>query len=288
MRIGSIVMLAAALVFGLAAAFLAKLWLETQAPEPAEARVRPDVPVNSVVVASRPLRFGMEVGPADLREIAWPEGAIPDGAFATIDEVMHGGGKRVVLSAIAAKEPLLREKITGPGQRASLSALVSEGRRAVTISVNEVLGVAGFVLPGERVDILLTREEGGEVPAQDGRKKAYTDVLLQNVRVLAIDQLADDRTADPEPAKTVTVEVAPEQAQKIALAASVGKLSLALRSAGYSRTDAATRISLADLRGGRSAPEAAAAGDDGRVSIIVTRVDKRQEYAVPRGKARVR
>jgi len=280
-------MLSAALVFGLAAAFLAKVWLENQSPAPVMVSERPAVAVRTVVVAARPLSFGMGVSPSYLSEITWPEGAIPKGAFSKISEILNGKGKRVVLSAIARNEPVLREKITGPGQRASLSALVSEGMRAVAISVNDVLGVAGFVLPGERVDILLTQSETQEVVGGSPKKTAYTDLLLQNVRVLAVDQLADDRAAKPSLVKTVTIEVSTEQSQKIALASRVGTLSLALRSAGYTKADYARRISLNDLRSGgvvsiKQKVATLAVGNGGRVQIGVTRAAERAEYNVPR------
>lgn len=287
MRIGSIVMLGAALVFGLAAAFLAKVWLENQTPAAPQVVERPAVPVRTVVVATKPLRFGMEVAKTALKEIEWPEGAIPKGAFSRMGEILETGNKRLVLSAIAVNEPVLKEKITGPGQRATLSALVAPGMMAVAIPVNDVLGVAGFVLPGERVDILLTQSDTREIVGKASKKTAFTDILLQNVRVLAVDQLTDDRSAKPELAKTVTIEVDPAQAQRIALARSVGTLSLALRSAGSNGAGDAKRISLDDLNGVEKASASAGlAGLFGQRSstaqIVVTREVERAEYDVPR------
>lgn len=287
MRIGSIVMLGAALVLGLTAAFLAKIWLENQTPEPVAVQERPAVPIRTVVIAQKPLRFGMEVTAVHLREIEWPEGAIPKGAFNKMSDILSAGNKRLVLSAIAVNEPVLREKITGPGQRATLSALVAEGKMAVAISVNDVLGVAGFVLPGERVDILLTQSETREMAGRPSKKSAFTDVLLQNVRVLAVDQTTDDRTAKPTLAKTVTIEVDMKQAQKIALATSVGTLSLALRSAGSMEANRVGRVSIDDLNG-RKKPQAASTfsslfgARDQNARIVVTRAVEPQEYSVPR------
>ena len=119
---------------------------------------------------------------------------------------------------------MLAAKITGPGQRATLSAMLGDGMKAVTIRVNDVEGVAGFVLPGDRVDVVLTRT--GE------KNNAVNDVVIQNVRVLAIDQLADQRADKPSVVKAVTLEVDPTDGQKVALAATVGTLSLLLRKAG--------------------------------------------------------
>jgi pilus assembly protein CpaB len=97
-------------------------------------------------------------------------------------------GRRAVLSPIEENEPVLSWKVTGPGERATLSAVVDDGMRAMSVRINDVLGVAGFVLPGDRVDIMLTRDN-------------YTDILLQNVKILAIDQIADERPTSRRPAR---------------------------------------------------------------------------------------
>jgi pilus assembly protein CpaB len=176
--------------------------------------------LQTVVVATKPLRFGTELADEHLREMPWPSGSLPTGAFEKITDVLTKDGRRAVLSPIEANEPVLSWKISGPGERATLSAVVTEGMRAIAIKINDVLGVAGFVLPGDRVDIMLTRRGGGG---------GYTDLLLQSVKVLAIDQLADERSDKPDVAKTVTIEVDTEDAQKLTLAQTVGTLSLALR-----------------------------------------------------------
>lgn len=281
MRIGSVVMLVVALGFGGMAAFLAKVWLENQTPEPKVAVQRPAVKVSKVVVATRPLRFGMELKRSHLTEIEWPDRAIPNEAYPSIAELFKGNGKRIVLSAIARNEPIIKTKVTGPGQRASLSALVDDRHLAVSVRVNDVLGVAGFVLPGDRVDVLLTREEKAEVSRGPARKLGYTDVLLRSVRVLAVDQLADDQTQKPSLSKTVTLEVNTRQAQKVALAESVGKLSLALRSAGSTQTAPSRRITLEDLRGDNVVKKAEQRRSDQPIMVFVTRAVERQEYVVP-------
>jgi pilus assembly protein CpaB len=142
-------------------------------------------------------------------------------------------GARVVLRPIGPNEPILAWKISGPGGRASLSALVKEGMRAVTIRVNDTSGVAGFVLPGDRVDVLYTRDKG------DG---PGIDVLFQNVRVIAVNQNADEKTGTPIDSRTATLELTPVDAQKLALAESTGGLVFTLRSAGSLDTAPARRI----------------------------------------------
>ncbi len=184
-----------------------------------------------------------------LREIPWPEQAIPAGAFATVADLTKEG-RRVVLSPIEANEPILAWKITGPGQRATLSAMLRDGLKAVTIRVNDVEGVAGFVLPGDYVDVALTR--------QNEKIAATSDIILQSARVLAIDQMADERSDKPSVAKAVTLEVDTVGAQKISLAASIGTMSLILRKAGEASAeftsphhgDRSERADRADRQGG--------------------------------------
>jgi pilus assembly protein CpaB len=192
------------------------------------ARAQPDAKLHqtTVVVATRPIGFGEALTPEVLRVQAWPQDGQPQGSFQTIAQVT--AQRRVALGPIAANEPLLATRISGPGGRAALSGVIRVGMRATTIRVNDVFGVAGFVLPGDFVDILITRDDGDRNASQENKR---TDVLLRSVRVLAVDQLANQNKNDPVVAKAATIEVTPEQAQKLALAAEVGTLSLALRGA---------------------------------------------------------
>ncbi|WP_245487502.1 Flp pilus assembly protein CpaB, partial [Mesorhizobium sp. M7A.F.Ca.US.006.04.2.1] len=130
------------------------MWLAGQRSAMAQTGI---VQGSTVVVAAMPLKFGDTLSADKLREVAWPAGSIPTGAFKTTKEALAGEGIRQALQTISANEPVLASKITGPGQRATLSAVLGEGMKAVSIRVNDVLGVAGFVFPGDRVDVLLTR-----------------------------------------------------------------------------------------------------------------------------------
>jgi pilus assembly protein CpaB len=181
----------------------------------------------TVVVAARPIDLGQALTPDMLRLQAWPAGALPQGAFTQISE-LTGGEARVALRAIEPNEPILASRVSGAGGRATLSATIAEGHRAVAIRVNDVIGVAGFVLPGDFVDVLLTREEG---EGRGSNRAMRTDLLIANVRVLAIDQTANESRNDPQVARAVTIEVTPEDGQKVALATEIGTLSLALRRA---------------------------------------------------------
>jgi pilus assembly protein CpaB len=181
-----------------------------------------------------------------------------------------GGGQRTALASIAKNEPILPSKITGAGQRGTLSAVIETDKKAITIRVDDVLGVAGFVQPDDRVDVLLTRNDRPTSPSSYPVTGAsYADLLLQNVRVLAIDQIAD-RSGQAKPAKAVTIEVTTEDAQKVALGASVGQLSLALRQAGSLQTSEPRRIGLEDLSKLSNEVEAAKPAPVSSSSPIVT------------------
>lgn len=233
-RTGTLVMLFVALLFGGLAVFIARVWLSAQQPQVTQQNVPvvPKVETETVVVAKKDLRFGEPLTPEILAEVTWPKDAKPEGSFTTIADVTKDGG-RVVLQPIAPNEPILVWKLSGPGGRATLSALVSEGMRAVTIRVNDTSGVAGFVLPGDRVDVLYTRERG-DAPS--------IDVLFQNVRVLAVNQNVDEKNGNPIDGRTATLELSPLDAQKLALAQSTGGLTFTLRSAGSLDTAPARRV----------------------------------------------
>ncbi|GLQ76955.1 Flp pilus assembly protein CpaB [Mesorhizobium huakuii] len=242
MRANTLIMIVLAGVFGVLAVVLANIWLASQ--RNAMARTD-DVPHDTVVVAAVPLKFGDMLTDDKLREIAWPAGAVPAGAFKTTKEVLAGEGAKQALQAIGTNEPVLASKITGPGQRATLSAVLGEGMKAVSIRVNDVLGVAGFVFPGDRVDVLLTRTVRGD----DGTDKSFVDVLLQSMKVLAVDQVADESKDSPTVVKSVTLEASTKDAQKLTLAAGAGQLSLALRQAAASKGETTERVTLSDLTG---------------------------------------
>jgi pilus assembly protein CpaB len=270
-RKSTFIMIGVAAVFGLLAVFVAQSWLNRQAEarmKSLEATKKPVV-TNTLVVASRPLRFSNELGAMSLREIEWPADATPAGSFKTIQELL-ASGRRVALTAIDANEPILASKITGAGQRATLSAVISAGMKAVTIRVNDVDGVAGFVLPGDRVDVMLSR--------QLEKNSAINDVVLKNTRVLAVDQLADERSDKPSVAKAVTLEVDIASAQKLALASQVGTLALALRKAGDSEATASRPITLSDLVNSRSSEDP---DDHGKFATIsITRALNKTIYSV--------
>lgn len=204
----AIVMLVLSLLAGAAAVVLAARWLGQQAGGQRA----------TVLVATRDLELGQAITPQMLQPVAWPAGALPEGAFS--DEKKLEG--RVVRTSIYKGEPVLEPKLAPEGTKAGLDSVIKSGHRAITVKVNEVVGVAGFLAPGSFVDLL--------VNIKDDRDKEISRVVLERIMVLAVAQEA----RRPEETKArvvnaVTLEVTPEQAEKIDLARNVGTLSLMLR-----------------------------------------------------------
>lgn len=245
MKTRSILLLLISVVLG----FMAIGWLRNQYPGATEANT------PYIVVAKGTLNFGDHIGTGDVRLVKWPTNAIPQGAFTKTEDVAGSGQDRVVLRPMEADEPVLASKVTGTGGRASLSTVIEPTMRAVTIRVNDATGVAGFVLPGDRVDIMLTRDK------EANRENPKTDVLLQNIKVLGIDQEANEKKNTPTVVKAVTVEVSPFDVQKLTLGGTAGTLSLSLRN--VAATDHETHmptLSLRELDPENAAPSPSAVG----------------------------
>ncbi len=250
-----ILMALVAIVFGVAAMFGLRSWLAAQQ------HVAASRPASRIAIAAGPIAFGERLDRRNLKEVNWPDETRPAGSFATVNELLKDGDKpveRYAMVPLVENEPVLASRITGPNQKATLSSMLKPGHKAVAIRVNDINGVAGFVLPGDRVDIFLTREQD---PRTAG-SASFVDVLLQEIKVLAVDQHASQETDKPKVARAVTVDVTTEQAQILALAADVGRLSLALRNAaGADDPVPPRRVSLADLSGVGSADKDLAATD---------------------------
>jgi pilus assembly protein CpaB len=228
-----------------------------------------------VLAAVAPIDPGTPLKPEMLKVVNYPKDAVPTGSFQSLDQLFaKNAPQRTVQRSIPQNAPLLATELDGTGARTILSAVVRPGMRAVSLRSSDVAGVGGFVLPGDRVDILLTRTvEGG---------KTVTQILAQNSLVLGVDQTSDQTADKPIVAKAVTVEVSPEQAQTISLAESVGQLSLALRQAKDDATVTKQMTTVADLGGLPAAPrprrviKAAAQG----ISVRVVRGVDATPYAV--------
>jgi pilus assembly protein CpaB len=231
-RANSLLILVIAILMGGVAAFLARNWLLS--------RTQVTQTTSTIVVAARQLPFGTQLTNDVVQEIPWAAAVFPEGAF-TSKEALFKEGRRISLATIQPNEPILSSKITGPGERASLSTVLDKDKRAITIRVDDVRGVAGFILPNDRVDVVLIRA------ASDGSGSRQSDLLLQDVKVIAIDQIQTQQKDNPVVAKAVTLEVTPYEAQKISLATNVGSLSLILRKAGDANIVAHSRVTEIDL-----------------------------------------
>jgi pilus assembly protein CpaB len=222
MNIRTLLTMAVAVLLGLVAVFLVRNYVGQAQRAPSQTAAGP-AGVKPVVVAAAPIPRGTALAPNLLKVVNYPADAVPAGSVSTVAELgAPGPNGRLVLRALAPNEPILMNQVTGPGGKLILSTVVSAGMRAVSVRSNDVAGVAGFVLPGDRVDILFSRGT-----ADNGQP--VTQVLAENVKVLAIDQLSDDAADKPAVARTVTVEMTPDQAHIISLAQRVGDVSFTLR-----------------------------------------------------------
>lgn len=245
MRVATMISLGASAVLGVGALFVARVYLPSVAPgqggSAAVSRPAADTPV---VVATEALPYGTRLEAKHLTVSRLPASAVPEGAFTTVEQVLAvDGGAPVVLTPLGPREFVMPSKISGPGARASVAAMISPGMRAFALRVSDVTGVGGHGLPGDRVDVLLTRDLTGG----DGPVRLVSDVVVQNARLLGVDLNADPTSNKPAEPKTATVEVSVEDAQKLSVAASLGELSLALRRNGASELAAVQPISGQDL-----------------------------------------
>lgn len=214
--------LLAAIAIGIVAVVLANAWFSGM--EKRQVQAVEEQKLVSIVVATQPMEFGTKITPQMLRLQGWPSNSVPEGAFTAIAEVLKDN--RVALRPMVINEPVLASKVSGTDGRATLAAVLPKGMAAFSIPVDAVNGVAGFVLPGTMVDIMLTRQiEGPGASGTDLR----SDVILRNVQVLAVDQFSSDKEGDPKVSRTATMAVTLFDAQRLAIAQKLGTLSLALR-----------------------------------------------------------
>ncbi len=223
------------------------------------------VALSPVVVAAADLPVGTQIEEASLKVISWPTESVPPGAFHSVAEVLRGAPssqERVALTDIRSNEPIVRGKISGFGEKATLSRELPPGMRALSIRVDDVSGVAGFMLPGDRVDIMLTRHV-----TVGNTDTIVSDIIMQNITILGIDQLSDQKHDQPMVGRTATVEVTPEQAQKLVLAQVAGTLSLALRNVANTEQLPTAQVTARDLGVGQ-APRVAPVVRHNSVKVI--------------------
>ena len=209
----ALLMIVISVVIGLGAVFLASRWMSQQAK----------VASSKVVVAAVDIDLGTPLTPQMLKVADWPKGSVPTGA----SEDPAALDTRVVRTSLLRGEPVLESKLAPLGATGGLSAVISQGNRAMTVRVNDVVGVAGFALPGNYVDIVVNTED--ESVKADNVNKSISKIVLEHILVLAVAQEQNRDETKPRVVNAVTLEVTPEQAEKLDLARSVGVLSLVLR-----------------------------------------------------------
>ena len=265
----NLIIIAAAVVLGLFAVIAANAWFS--GVEEQQARVAEEQELVRVAVASQDLAFGAPLNADTVRLVNWPRQSMPTGAITDFNRI--ASGTNVAIRPIARGEPILISRIS---DRAILSANIPENMRALTVPVDAVSGVAGFVFPGDVVDVLLTRKIPGDGA---GNEDQMTNIVLENVQVLAVDRRASENATEPEVAKTATLLVDQMGSQKLTLATKVGSLSLALRNVEDQAIGETPTVTSRDLGGngffipGRSsgpAPMRAAAEPSAPVPVRVS------------------
>jgi pilus assembly protein CpaB len=205
-------LMAVSLLLGLGAAWLANNWVQARL----HAANAPGEPGTVVVAAAMDIPFGMKIEPRHVRMIELPKDSAPRGHYTAIADVEA----KVATQNVLAGEILLQERFAEHVGGSTLSALVKPKMRAVTVRVNDVIGVAGFLLPGNRVDVLATRLED---------RRAITRTVLRDINVLAVDQTATTDKDEPVVVRAVTLEMMPEDAEELVKAREEGTIQLTLR-----------------------------------------------------------
>ncbi len=210
----ALIMLLIATVAGLTAVVFAARWMTSQTSSA----------TTKVVVAVSDINLGQRISPDFLKVADWPSNSVPPGAFSDMQKL----DGRVLKESLLHGEPILEAKLSPVGTLGGLSAVINEGKRAITVRVNDVIGVAGFALPGNYVDIIVNTQKDNKDPTTQ-RDQNISKIVLEKILVLAVAQEVGRDETKPKVVDAVTLEVSPEQAEKIDLARSIGTLSLVLR-----------------------------------------------------------
>lgn len=267
MDVKKIVLLVGALVVAALSAVMAKnMFSGASAPQATAAPVVPAGP--EVLVATRSLPVGTIIDAEALRFQVWPEGLVQPAYYIKGDagsdpQALIG---TVVRNEITAGQPVTQGALIKPGERGFLAAALGPGMRAITVAVSATSGVAGFIFPGDRVDIVLTQDVAG---GGDGPPLKVSETILRNVRILATDQRTsptnEEGKAEVMKAQTVTLEATPKIAEKIAVAQTIGQLSLSLRSIADNTQELEQAIATGDI----DVPEGANPADEKRMLLEI-------------------
>jgi len=232
-NIKAFALLLVAIVLGLAAAVYANAWIGQ----------RSNISANKVVVAAVDIPAGGRIAPEMLTTLDWPSGSLPAGAITDPVKLKE----RVVKLDVVRGEAIIEGKLAPVGTKGGLSAVIAEGKRAMTVRVNDVVGVAGFALPGNYVDILVHTQQEGH--GKDDKAKPISKTVLEHVLVLAVAQEASRDDTKPKVVSAVTLELSLADAEKLDLARSIGTLSLALRNQSDPEKVTTDGITKGDLFG---------------------------------------
>ena len=229
-----VVMFLVALAAAIGAVFIAAKWLQQRSTQ-----------VNQVAVAAQEINMGQKLTGNMFKLVSWPANIMPPESFSDLTKL----DGRVTKSSLQTGEPILATKLAPEGSLGGLSAVIAEGKRAITVRVNDVVGVAGFALPGNFVDIIVnTKKEEGT--GNNKITKEISKIVLEHILVLAVAQEAGRDETTPKVVNAVTLEVSPEQAEMIDLARSIGDLSLVLRNQAdvvNAKTEGVTKNSLLEF-----------------------------------------
>ena len=233
MTLRSILLLVFALVAAGLTAFYARNWIATEraafmASIPEEA---PEAPSTLVLVAKEDLPAGTFVKPTNMKWQAWPEDGLVEEYWIQGERDMKELEGAVVRLLISAGQPITESRVVHPGDRGFLAAVLNPGMRGVSVPVNATSGIAGFVFPGDWVDLILTiRVNVKDEETKENNTRYFSETLLTDVRVLAVDQNIENEKGEVNVAKTATLEATPKQAEMIAIALEMGSISLSLHS----------------------------------------------------------
>ena len=210
----ALVMMGVAVLLALGAVIVAAQWISSQGAGN----------TDKVAVAFVDISLGSKISPEMVQMVDWPKNAMPPGAFNDVKQL----DTRVARTSMQRGEPIMEGKLAPPGTKGGLSAVVADGKRAMTVRVNDVVGVAGFALPGNFVDILVNTQDEG-VKSSNNKDQTISKIVLERILVLAIAQESSRDETKPKVVNAVTLELSPDQAERLDLARSVGTLSLVLR-----------------------------------------------------------
>lgn len=221
-RTRAVLFLVAAVVAGVAAIVLVKFYLD-QARQQSVSAVEKSVPV---VIATAEVSGGQPLAAEQLRVVLWPEGYAPSGTFQRVDQVVGQTPRQTLV----AGEPVLASRLANRSLGQGLAALLSKGSRAMTVKVDQVVGIAGFVQPGDHVDVITTIQLDEDARAAlENRAERISKIILQDIPVLAVDERLATEGNKPVKVQVVTLEVLPEESERLALASQYGKIQLTMR-----------------------------------------------------------